>query len=144
MIRYLFLLAALVATGSAQALDFKSLDESAIVYDGGSTKATPLFILLKGTPVEVITSVDQWVKIREQTGGLGWVQSKAVGDSRMVIVTAPSAQIRRQPSDTAPVMFSVAQNVLLQPVQKAPGAWLQVRYQDGQTGYIPLQAIWGY
>lgn len=144
MIRRLLLLLALAVSCSAHALDFKSLNASAIVYDGGSTKATPLFILLKGTPVEVITTVDNWVKIREQSGGLGWVASGAVTDARAVIVTAPSAQIRTQPSDTAPVAFSVEKNVLLEPVEKAPGAWLKVKHRDGQSGYIPLKSIWGF
>jgi len=144
MIRRLFLLFALAASCSAHALDFKSLNENAIVYDGGSTKATPLFILLKGTPVEVITTVDNWVKIREQSGGLGWVSSSVVGNTRAVIVTTPVAQVRSQPSDTASVTFSVEKNVLLEPIEKAPGAWLKVKHRDGQSGYIPLKSVWGF
>lgn len=145
MISRLFVLFALCAACPlAQALDFKSLDASAIVYDGGSTKATPLFILLKGTPVEVITAVDNWVKIREQSGGLGWIASSAVSDTHAVIVTAPVAQIRSQPSDSAPVVFSVEKNVLLEPVEKGPGAWLKVRHRDGQSGFVSLKSIWGF
>lgn len=143
MIRNIILLAALTASSAVSALDYKTLNDNAIVYDGGSTKATPQFILLKGTPVEVIMAVDKWVKIREQSGGLGWVESTQVGDARQIIVTAASAEIRAQASDTAPVVFSVEKGVLLEPLDKPSGAWLKVKHRDGQTGFISIKSVWG-
>jgi SH3-like domain-containing protein len=143
MIRWMFLIVALATTTSASALDFKSLNDNAIVYDGGSTKATPQFILLKGTPVEIILTVDKWAKIREQSGGMGWVEQTLVGDTRQVIVTATLTQIRAQPNENAPVVFSAEKNVLLEVQEKPTGAWLKVKHQDGQSGYISIKSIWG-
>jgi SH3-like domain-containing protein len=142
MNRYILLLGLLLSSHLAQALDFKSLSDNAIVYDGGSTKATPLFILLKGTPVEVIIKLDKWAKVREQSGSLGWVDQSLISDTRQVIVTTP-AQIRAQASETAPVVFAVEKNILLEVVEKPAGAWLKVKHRDGDTGYISIKSVWG-
>ncbi|MDP5239777.1 SH3 domain-containing protein [Uliginosibacterium sp. 31-16] len=148
MIRCFFLrvsvLIALAAPGLASALDYKSLADNAIVYDAGSTKAQPQFILLKGTPVEIIVIVDRWAKVREQSGGLGWVERGALSDTRQVIVTAASgADVRQRAEEAAPVVFSASKDVLLEVIEKPAGAWLKVKHRDGQTGYVPLKSVWG-
>ena len=132
----------LAASGAVQALEYKALAEHAIVYDAGSRQANPQFILLRGTPVEIIVTVEKWVKIREQSGGLGWVERSQVADGNNVIVVTPT-EIRQQPDAAAPVVLPVARNVLLEFVEKPTGAWLKVRYRDGQTGYVALRAVWG-
>lgn len=142
-LRVLLLVALAVASGAAGALDFKSLSDNAIAYDAGSSKATPQFILLKGTPVEVIISVDKWVKIREQGGGLGWVERSQLSDAHQVIVTGANVQVRAQADEKAPVVFSADKNVVLEALEKPAGAWLKVKHRDGQSGYIPIKSVWG-
>ena len=49
----------------AQASDFRSVAESAVVmYDAPSRASTPLFVASRFYPVEVIVSVEPWVKVR--------------------------------------------------------------------------------
>lgn len=127
----------------ATALEYRSLADNTIVYDACSTKATPVFILLKGTPVEVIVSIDKWVKIREQSGGLGCIESSVLGNVQHVIVTEASASILDKPDNSGKPLLSVARSVVLDVVEKPAGAWLKVRHRDGQTGYIPLKSVWG-
>ena len=144
MIRHLLALAAIATLpGVAMALDYKSLADNAIVYDACSTKAQPLFILLKGTPVEVIVSVEKWTKIRDQAGGLGCVERSALSDTRQLIVTAATAEIRAQADEAAPVVFSAERGVLLELAEPASGAWLKVKHRDGQSGYVPRKSVWG-
>lgn len=137
------LFSALAAPSLAGALEYKTLGDNAIAYDACSTKAQAQFILLQGTPVEVIVSVDKWVKIREQSGGLGCVERSALSDVRQVIVSAASAEIRLRAEDNAPVVFSAAKDVLLEVLEKPSGAWLKVKHRDGQTGYVLLKSVWG-
>ena len=148
MIRFffvrVFVFAALAASGVASAIDYKSLNDNTIAYDACSSKAAPQFILLKGTPVEVIVSVDKWVKVREQSGGLGCIERSALSDIRQVIVVSASAvQVRAQADESAPVVFSAERNVLLEALEKPSGAWLKVKHRDGQTGFVPLKSVWG-
>jgi SH3-like domain-containing protein len=138
-----FLIAALVASSAASALDYKSLADNAIAYDACSNKAQPQFILLKGTPVEVIVSVDKWVKVREQSGVMGCIERSAISDKRQVIVTAASAEVRARAEDNAPLVFSASKDVVLEVVEKPNGAWLKVKHRDGQIGFVTIKSIWG-
>jgi SH3-like domain-containing protein len=134
---------ALLVTGKAYALDYRNLTENAIVYDGASRQANPQFILLRGTPVEVIVAVEKWAKIREVGGGLGWVDKAQLGDAKQVIVTQASAAVRQQADDASPLVFSVGKDVLLEVQEKPSKAWVKVKHRDGQTGYISIKAVWG-
>ena len=133
----------LLVTAPASALEYKSLAENAVAYDACSTKAQPLFILLKGTPVEVIVSIDKWIKIREQTGGLGCIESRLLTSAQQVIVTDQNADVLTRADPGAPVVFSVVRGVVLEALEKPSGIWLKVRHRDGQTGFIPLKSVWG-
>ena len=64
-------------------------------------------------------------------------------DKRMVLVAAASALARERPEDSAPAVFSAAQNVALELVEVAPGGWLRVRHADGATGFMRATALWG-
>lgn len=134
---------ACLLAGPAVALEYRSLADNAIVYDACSTKATPVFILLKGTPVEVIVSIEKWVKIREQSGGLGCIERGALGNTQQVIVTEAATSILDKPDASGKPLLSVARDVVLEVVEKPAGPWLKVRHRDGQTGYVPLKAVWG-
>jgi SH3-like domain-containing protein len=136
-------LVALTASGSASALEYKSLADNAIVYDAGSTKAQPQFILLKGTPVEVIVTVDKWLKVREPSGGMGWIERSLTSDTAQVIITAASAEVRSRAEDAAPVVFQVSKDVLLEVLEKPAGTWLKIKHKDGQSGYILRKSVWG-
>ena len=143
MHRYSFVL--LFATFGAAAADFRSVQENAaVLYDAPSRAATPLFVVSRHYPLEVIVSLEAWVKVRDQAGALTWIEKKALGDKRMVLVTAASAEARVRPEDGAPAAFVAAQNVALELVEIAPGGWLRVRHADGATGFMRATSVWGH
>jgi SH3-like domain-containing protein len=142
-VRLAGLLLLLAATG-AGAAEFRSVQENAaVLYDAPSRAATPLFVVQRNYPLEVIVNLDAWVKVRDQAGALSWVEKKALGDKRMLLVTGASAEARVRPDDGAPVAFSAAQNVALELVEVAPGGWLRVRHADGATGFVRAAQVWG-
>jgi len=144
--RYRALAAALAAAlgTAAQAADFRSVSESAaVLYDAPSRVATPLFVVSRHYPVEVIVKLEGWVKVRDHTGALAWIEVKSLEDRRMVLVTASSAEARVRPEDSAPVAFVAAQNVVLELLEPAPGGWLRVRHADGANGYVRAALVWG-
>ncbi len=128
---------------TAQALDYRSLNDNTPVYDAGSRQANAQFILLKGTPVELIVTLDRWAKVREAGGGIGWVERSLLSEHQQLIVTAPSADIRQAPSSDAPVVFTAGKNLLLDVADKPAGNWVKVKHRDGRTGFIELKAVWG-
>jgi len=135
---------ALLSASAASAADFRSVqDNAAVLYDAPSRAATPLFVVQKSYPLEVIVSLEAWVKVRDATGALAWIERKSLGDKRMLLVTAPVADVRVRPEDGAPVAFSVAQNVVLELVEPGQSGWLRVRYVDGTAGYVRASLVWG-
>lgn len=134
-------LAAAVTAAQAQ---FLSVGENAtVLYDAPSRNAKPLYVVSRHYPLEVIVNLDAWVKVRDHTGALTWVERKTLVDQRMVVVTAPSAEARVRPEDGAPVAFVAVQNVALQLLGMVPGGWLRVRHPDGADGYLRTSLVWG-
>ena len=142
MTRIAFLL--LAVSFGAGAAEFRSVQENAaVLYDAPSRAATPLFVVSRLYPLEVIVNLEGWVKVRDHTGALTWIEKKALGDKRMVLVTGPAAEVRLRPEDGAPAAFVAAQNVALELVEIAPNGWLRVRHADGAAGFVRAVSVWG-
>ena len=138
-------IAALLAAGSAAAaaLEFRAVsDNAAVLYDGPNQSSPKLYVVNKGYPLEVIVSVQGWVKVRDANGSFAWIEGKHLTDKRTVMVKVPNAEVRAKPEESAPVAFQAQQNVLLELVGVS-GGWVQVRHRDGGTGYVRPQQVWG-
>ena len=136
-----------VVGGSAWAAEFHATTDVTVMYDAPSAKARPLFVLGRDIPLELIVSVEGWMKVRDAGGTVAWVDRKTVGDKRMLVVRAPVAEILANPVDAAQLVFKAEQNVLLEIadttyVTTTPG-WVKVRHRDGQVGYVRIAQVWG-
>lgn len=141
--RCLPVLALLAAALPALALDFRSLGEPAVLYDAPSAKAKALFVVARFTPVEVVVALEGWLKVRDASGGLAWVERRLVAEQRTVAVRPARAQVRTQAEDGAPLVFEAEKDVVLELVEAAPPGWAKVRHRDGQTGYVRATQVWG-
>ena len=128
----------------AQGADFRSIGEgAAVMYDAPSRASTPVYVASRFYPVELIVNLDAWVKVRDHTGALSWVEKKSLSERRMVIVTAPNVEVKSRAEDAAPAAFQATQNVALDLVEIAQGGWVRVRHADGATGFVRASVIWG-
>ena len=135
---------ALLCAATAYGADFRTVGENAaVMYDAPSRASTPVYVASRYYPVEVIVNLDAWVKVRDHTGTLSWVEKKALLERRMVLVTAPSVEVRTRAEDAAPVAFQVTQNVALDLVEIAPGGWVRVKHADGSSGFVKSGLVWG-
>jgi SH3-like domain-containing protein len=142
--RLLAIWAVLAAAVPAWALEYRSVAEAgAVMYDAPSQKAKPLFRVRAGTPVEVVVSLEGWIKVRDAAGDIAWVEQKALADKRMLIVTAVTAEVRSQPEAGAPVVFEAEQEVVLEFLEPGPPGWAKVRHRDGPSGYVRVNQVWG-
>ena len=127
--------------------DFRqTTDIATVAYEGPSAKATRQFIYSRGTPVEVVVTIEGWVKVRDATGTLAWIERKALGERSNVQVKSAIADVYLSPDVASPILFRADSSVLLQIVTPQPanaGAWTQVRHRDGQTGFVRLDAVFG-
>jgi SH3-like domain-containing protein len=140
-------LLASVVTGGAIAAEFYSTSDPAVLYDAPSLKSRPLFVVGREVPLELIVSVEGWLKVRDSSGSVAWVERKAVTDRRMLTVRTANAEVLAAPDASAAVVFKADQNVLLELADAGyatttPG-WVKVRHRDGQIGYIRIAQVWG-
>jgi SH3 domain protein len=137
-------LALFAASGAAQAVDYASVaSQSAILYDAPSLKADKLYVISRYTPLDVVVNLNDWVKVRDQTGALAWVEKKALTNTRYVVVTSALADVRQSPDAKSALLFQARQQVALQWLEDTNIGWLKVRHQDGTAGYIRAADVWG-
>lgn len=125
------------------ALDYRTVTEAAAMYDAPSAKASPLFIVRPGTPVELVVSLDGWAKVRDSKGDLVWIDKKYLTDKRNVIVRSDRAQVRAAAEDKAALVFEAERDVVLELVEAVHGGWAKVRHRDGQSGFVKAPQVWG-
>lgn len=133
-----------LACSAAAAFDFKTVGpHPAILYDAPSPKGGKLFIAPSGMPVEVLLGYGDWVKVRDASGDMAWIEAQGLSARRNVIVRVPSARVRAAPDDEAPVVMTADKNVLLELVDPESGPWVRVRHRDGISGYVKASDVWG-
>lgn len=134
----------LALTAPASALEYRSTSRLTVLYDAPSTAAGKLAIAGSGLPLEVIVDTNSWVKVRDHSGRLAWIEKAALGGVRNVMVKAEVVLVRRQPRPDAEIVFRAAQGVLLEVTGAIdPFGWLPVKHAGGQTGWLPAHEAWG-
>ena len=140
----IFLITLLAAMGDARAMDYVSVaDGPAIFYDAPSLKAKKIFVVSRYLPLEQVVILDNWVKVRDSSGTLAWVEKRALGSKRFVVVTAALGAIRQAPEENAAVILQARQQVALEWLENTGTGWIKVRHQDGATGYVKITDVWG-
>lgn len=136
------LLAALLPPGAA-ALDYRSIaSDRAVMYDAPSLHGRKIYLASRYYPVEVIVSLESFVKVRDAAGDLSWVEKKNLSDKRMVLVSVPLADIY-QAADGKVLAFQAERGVVLELIEYAGGGWVKVRHPDGAAGFVRTSQVWG-
>lgn len=134
----------LVSGNAVHALEYVSVsDSSAILYDANSTRAKKLFVVSRYTPLEKVVNLERWIKVRDRSGSMAWIERRAVSDTHYVVVTVPFATVRQAPEANAPVAFQLSQNVAIESLGINGGGWIKVRHQDGSMGFMKSIEVWG-
>lgn len=140
------LLAALLlgAVAGAHALDYVSVGaDKAILYDAPSLNAKKLFVVNRYMPFEQIVTLDDWVKVRDRSGGLYWVEKRALSNKRYVFALLPLVDVRAAPDSSSARLFQVRQEIALERLESTGTGWIKVRHQDGEVGYVRSAEVWG-
>jgi SH3-like domain-containing protein len=126
------------------ALEYLSIaDNAVILYNAPSIKADKLYVVSRYLPVEAVVKVEGWVKIRDSSGTLSWVEKKAVSDKRFVIIIEQQAQVYQAADINSTLLFQAQKDVVLEWLETSSNGWVKVRHRDGQSGYVKTTQIWG-
>jgi SH3-like domain-containing protein len=137
-------LAAAWCLRSAAAAEFGSVAApAAILYDAPSDAARKVAIAPRGMPVELLSLLDRWVKVRDLTGQVLWISRADLARERTVIATV-TATVRAAPQDSAALVLRAERGVVFQLVEPEPvSGWVRVRHQDGASGFVRVREVWG-
>lgn len=129
----------------AAAVEFRSIaPPKAVLYDAPSQVSRKLFVIGQGYPVEVIVNLNEWVKIRDNLGGLGWIEGDQLSPKRTVLVTGEQAEIRQAADFNAALAAHAEKDLVLEMLEPPRNGWIKVRHRDGLVGYIVTSSVWGY
>jgi SH3-like domain-containing protein len=91
-------------------------------------------------PVEVIAEFDNWRKIRDWQGAVGWVHQNLLDGRRYALITAEQLLLSRPAADAAPVA-RLMPGVIAALVACEP-EWCRLEI-DGREGWLARDGIWG-
>jgi SH3-like domain-containing protein len=135
---------------AALADEFRSVGQSpAILYDAPSRKAARLFVAPPGMPVEVMSTLGQWVKVRDMSGDVVWIERTDLVARRTVIARV-RVSVHLEPDDAADVVLVAERGVLFELAQPeedelpVPDGWVMVRHRDGDAGFVRAAGVWGH
>ena len=115
----------------------------AIGYDSPSAQGKKLYLLGQGYPVEVIVNLAEWVKVRDQQGGLSWIEAKQLSAKRTLLIVFP-VEIKQTPEATSALLARVEKDVVVDLLEPAKNGWVKVKHRDGLVGFVPTSAVWGF
>ncbi|MBU0622831.1 MAG: hypothetical protein KJ795_13420 [Gammaproteobacteria bacterium] len=141
--RYLALLLSMLVAGQACAFDYISVAEPAILYDANSLKAKRMFVATRYLPLEQVVVLSDWVKVRDISGKLFWIEKRNVSSKRYVLVTAKLANVYRSPDERSELVFKAAKQLGLEWLDSTGNGWVKVRHEDGSTGFLKSTQVWG-
>ena len=139
------LLAVLFAVASwAGAAEFRSVGvPAAVLYDAPSVQARKVWVAPRQMPLEILTVVNQWVKVRDVSGDAAWIERGELSTQR-TLVARVSATIRVAGQEGAEVVFVAERGVVLELLDPMPvSGWIRVRHRDGSSGWVRAAEVWG-
>lgn len=127
------------------AAEFRSVNvAAAVLWDGPSDKAKKVFVAPRGMPVELISTLNTWMKVRDVAGDVSWVVGSDLSKTRTVLATT-LATVRTAAQEAAPLAFQAERGVtfeLLDAGQITAG-FIHVKHKDGTVGFVKASEVWG-
>jgi SH3-like domain-containing protein len=110
---------------------------------GPGTRFKALWSLMRGYPLRVIGRRGGWLKVRDFEGDQGWVFRSLAGRTPYHIVKAQVANLRARPSTRSRILGRLSYGEILRTLGKRAG-WVRVRQDDGKSGWIARDLVWGW
>jgi len=98
-------------------------------------------IRAKGWPVQIIAEFDNWRRVKDFQGTVGWVHRVMLSKKRAVVTIQDKAVLRRAPGNDAVARAKVAAGVHGE-LKKCEKSWCEVNFDGGQ-GWLAASALWG-
>ena len=95
----------------------------------------------RGLPLRVTAEHGNWRRVEDIEGFGGWVHHSLITGRRTVIVTRDLAEMRRRPSEAAPMVAKLERGVVAS-LKECEADWCRLDV-EGREGWTPVEAFWG-
>lgn len=95
----------------------------------------------RGLPVEVVDEFDDWRRVRDHDGTMGWVHRFMLASHRTVLVTGQIRTLRRRPAADAPGLAHLEPGVVAD-LEDCEHAWCRIE-AEGFEGWLRRTEIFG-
>ena len=113
-----------------------------VLQDAPGDKARKVFVLSRGTPLEIVLEQGEWLRVRDQTGLMAWIRKQDVSSLRTLQVIKP-ATVRREADAKSAAIFRAETGLLLDLLESTKTGWIKVKHRDGDIGFIRIEEVWG-
>lgn len=123
---------------------FLSLRSDEVYVRSGPGRKYPVQWVFKkaGLPVEVILEYDNWRKIRDFDGSVGWVHQSLLSGKRTAIIdTKQLVEIYKKPNEKSRVMAKLESKLVVE-IDACETLWCSVN-ATGYKGWIEKKMLWG-
>lgn len=133
-----------LAPAAAQAQEFVSIKgNTANVRATPSTRAPVRWELSKGYPLQAIKHQGQWLRVKDNEATLGWVHRNVTAKTAHMVVKVSTANLRAGPGQSHRRVARLEQGDVLRTLKKQ-GGWVQVQRNNGSSGWVASNLLWGW
>lgn len=145
MVRQLcLLLVFLVLFATAAHASMVSIDRAKVnMRSGPGQKYAILWEVGRGFPLKIVGSQGNWYKVTDFENDTSWVYKPLVAKKPHMVVKAKRVNIRSGPGDHHNLVGKADYGVVLKTVKQSRG-WAQVRHENGLTGWVRRDLLWGW
>ena len=130
--------------GSGELLPrFVSLKFDKVFMRKGPSQSHPIDWVynIKGLPLKIVSEFENWRKVIDSDGVIGWIHSSQLSRKRMVQVTSSNLEIRNKP-DLEAKIIAIAEIGALLNIERCDEKWCRLSYFDIK-GWSPRTGFFG-
>ncbi|MGN1056814.1 MAG: SH3 domain-containing protein [Comamonas sp.] len=108
-----------------------------------TTQSDVAWELIQGYPVEVIDRKEDWLKVKDFEGPLGWVHQPLTSSDPHFLIKTDSVNLRAGPGTSHSVVTKLKKYDIVKTLEKQ-GDWAKVVTSEGQEGWLLSKLGWGW
>jgi len=120
-----------VSTDQAEIRDSPSLDKAIV------TLIAPRFY-----PLYVHEVQGDFYRVSDYLNNIGWIMKTLISENRAVIVNTKSLNVFTGPGTNYPVQLKAEDGVTFKVISEE-GNWLRVEHENGMSGWLNRDLVWG-
>ena len=98
-------------------------------------------ILVKGYPLKEISEFNNWKKVQDFSGRVGWISKSQLSRQKYIITVLSDQYLYKFPSNNSKKIAIVKKESLLKIIRETEG-WLLLE-SNGVKGWITKTGVWG-